>query len=203
MKSTHWILCCATLLITQITHANQTRPANWAQPIELQGTDNLHKVSDTLYRSAQPASEGMCNIKKMGIKTIVNLRSLHTDDDELKQCPLKRFHIPIRTWKLKEKHVLQFLRIALDPKHQPVLVHCQHGADRTGTMLAFYRMVKQGWSKEEAIEEMTQGGYGYHSIWKNLLTFIREADIDSYRKKLGLVQSNPAKPETKGHAENP
>ena len=44
-------------------------------------------------------------------------------------------------------------------------MHCQQGADRTGTMMAFYRIAVQGWPKDDAIAEMKNGGYGFHSIW--------------------------------------
>ena len=46
----------------------------------------------------------------------------------------------------------------------PVLVHCLHGSDRTGTIVAMYRIVEQGWTREAAIAEMTGGGYGYHAV---------------------------------------
>ena len=60
-------------------------------------------------------------------------------------------------------------------------------------MAAFYRMVVQGWSKKEALREMTQGGFNYHSVWTNLIDFIEEADIPEYRRKLGIPE--PKKPE--------
>ena len=57
--------------------------SEWARPVSLSGVPNLHKVSDDLYRGAQPTAEGVENLRKMGIKTIVNLRRLHSDRDEL------------------------------------------------------------------------------------------------------------------------
>ena len=56
-----------------------------------------------------------------------------------------------------------------------VLVHCQHGADRTGTMCAMYRILREGWTADDAIDEMKNGGYGYHSVWGNLPRFIRKS----------------------------
>ena len=61
-----------------------------------------------------------------------------------------------------------------DTNAVPVLVHCQHGADRTGSMCALYRIMRQGWKVEDAITEMKDGGYGYHSIWCHLPRFIRK-----------------------------
>ncbi|HEX7917405.1 hypothetical protein [Rudaea sp.] len=49
-----------------------------------------------------------------------------------------------------------------------MLIHCWHGADRTGVVCAAYRMVVQGWSKADARAEMFDGGFGYHAVWRNI-----------------------------------
>ena len=59
------------------------RPEKWAVPMTRAGVPNLHKVSDKLYRSAQPTAEGMTNLVALGIKTVVNLRDNHSDSDEI------------------------------------------------------------------------------------------------------------------------
>jgi protein tyrosine phosphatase (PTP) superfamily phosphohydrolase (DUF442 family) len=170
------------------------RPTEWAQALSKEGLPNFHKMDDVLYRGAQPDAEGMKNLEKMGIKTIINLRALHSDRDDLLGTSLNYVHIPVITWKIKEKHVLRFLKVVSNPENQPVFVHCQHGADRTGTMAAFYRMVIQGWSKEKALKELKEGGYNYHSIWKNIPKFIQEADIQAYRKKIKAKRSGGVAP---------
>jgi len=151
------------------------RNAKWAVPIERAGVPNLHKVSDSLYRSAQPSAEGMTNIVALGIKTVVNLRDNHSDSDEIGDLPLKARRIEIFTGNMKDKYVKEFLAIMDDTNSLPVLVHCQHGADRTGTMCAMYRILRQGWTADEAIDEMKNGGYNYHSLWGNLPRFIRKS----------------------------
>lgn len=164
------------------------RPAHWAQPIRTQGVPNLHKVSDTLYRSAQPSAEGLKNLKAMGIETIVNLRSFSSDRDEIGETGLAYEHIYMKAWHPEEKEVVRFLQIVTNPKRTPVLVHCLHGADRTGTMCAIYRVSVQGWSKKEAIQEMTQGGFGFHGIWDNLIKWISELDIEGINERAGITQ---------------
>ncbi len=166
--------------------AKPARPSKWAKPVELKGVPNLHKVSDTLYRSAQPTAEGMKNLKAMGIKTVVNLRSFHSDRDELGETGLAYEHITMKTWHPEEKEAVRFLQIVTDPKRQPVLVHCQHGADRTGTMCALYRIAVQKWSRDDATEEMTKGGFGFHTVWDNLVQWIKNLDIDAIKKKAGV-----------------
>ena len=151
------------------------RPEKWAAPMTCAGVPNLHKVSDKLYRSAQPTAEGMTNLVALGVKTVVNLRDNHSDSDEIGGLPLKARRIEIFTGNMKDKYVTEFLSVLDDTNAVPVLVHCQHGADRTGTMCAMYRILRQGWTADDAIDEMKNGGYGYHSVWGNLPRFIRKS----------------------------
>jgi protein tyrosine phosphatase (PTP) superfamily phosphohydrolase (DUF442 family) len=162
------------------------RPAAWAQPIELPGAPNLHKVSDDLYRGAQPTAEGLAALRKMGIKTVINLQVMHSDPAKTSDGPLTIVNIPVEAWSLGYADIAQFLHIVSDKKSTPVFVHCQHGADRTGTMCAAYRIVIQGWTKDEAIREMTRGGFGYHVGWGNLPVLIDRLDVDAIRKRAGL-----------------
>jgi protein tyrosine phosphatase (PTP) superfamily phosphohydrolase (DUF442 family) len=160
------------------------RPATWAQPLSRPGLPNFYKISDDLYRGGQPAAAGFAELKKMGIKTVVNLRARHSDPGEKVDTGLDVVHIEVEPWNLDETDVVQFLRIVTNKTRTPVFVHCQHGADRTGTMSAAYRIVVQGWSKDEAIREMTRGGFGYHEGWENLLTFLRKLDVGKIQKEL-------------------
>jgi protein tyrosine phosphatase (PTP) superfamily phosphohydrolase (DUF442 family) len=158
----------------------------WAERIELPGLPNFHKVSDDLYRGAQPTTEGMKELEKLGIKTVINLRSMHSDRDETKDTTLAYEHINMTTWNAEDKDVIRFLQIVTDSSRTPVFVHCQHGADRTGTVCAIYRITIQGWSKDEAVKEMTKGGFGYHSIWQNLPDYVRKLNVDEIKHSAGL-----------------
>ena len=159
------------------------RPAHWAQPMQLEGVPNLHRVSDTLYRGAQPSAEGMRNLEAMGIVTIVNLRSFHSDLGQIKGTGLAYERIYMKAWHPEEEDAVRFLQIVTHPKRTPVLVHCQHGADRTGAMCAIYRVAVQGWSKEEALKEMTVGGFGFHGIWQDLIQWIYTLDFEGIKEK--------------------
>lgn len=158
------------------------RPARWAKPVELDGVANLHKLSDSLYWSAQPTAEGMKNLKAIGIETVVNLRSFHSDRDEIGKTALGYEHIYMKAWHPERKEVVRFLQIVTNPKRQPVLVHCLHGADRTGTMCAIYRVAVEGWTKEDALAEMRKGGYNFHEVFKNLPNWITDLDVDEVMK---------------------
>ena len=162
------------------------RNPKWAVPLEKPGLPNLNKVSDQLYRGAQPTAEGMKELKNMGVKTVVNLRSFHSDRDEIGLTGLAYEHIYMKAWHAEEKEVVRFLQIVSDSSRTPVFVHCHYGADRTGTMCAIYRIAIQGWTKDDALKEMKEGGYGFHPIWKNLVTYIKELDIEKIKKKAGI-----------------
>ena len=71
-----------------------------------------------------------------------------------------------------------------DPANGPYLIHCQHGADRTGTMVAMYRMVIQGWPKDKAIDELVNGGYGFHPVWQNILAYLQEVDVEKIKAEV-------------------
>ena len=156
----------------------------WSKEIKKEGLKNFRKVSKVLYRSAQPDKQGMKNLKAMGVKTIINLRSFHSDRDEIGDTGLAYEHMYTKTWHIEEKEIIRFLQIVTDPDRTPALVHCMQGVDRTGTMCAVYRIVIEGWSKKEAIAEMK--AIGHNTIWKNLPKLLEKLDVEDIKKKAGL-----------------
>lgn len=160
---------------------------DWAVKLNVSGLSNLHKVSDNLYRGAQPDDEGIQELKKLGIKTVINLRSDQSDEKMLKDTGIAYKAIPMSAADPKVEDVITFLNIITDSNNTPVFVHCRYGADRTGMMCAVYRIFVQGWTKQNAIEEMQNGGYGFHSIWLNLADFIRKLNVDEIKQKAGLI----------------
>ena len=161
-----------------------TRPHAWAQPLSLAGVPNLNKVTDSLYRSAQPTAEGMQNLEALGIRKVINLRAFHSDSDEVAGTNLLNEELSVKTWHIEDEDVVRVLRIVREPANGPYLIHCLHGADRTGTMIAMYRMVVQEWPREEAIEELVDGGYGFHSIWWNILTYLKDVDVQAIHSQV-------------------
>jgi protein tyrosine/serine phosphatase len=164
------------------------RPATWAvaPPEPIPGLPNFHTVTPGLYRGAQPSAEGMRRLEAMGVKTVLSLRAFNDDESLLPQTKLVHPRIRFKTWHPEDEDVVRFLRIVTDPARAPVFVHCQHGSDRTGTMIAIYRVAIEGWTKDEAIREMVEGGYGFHPLWENLKTYIRRLDIEAIRREAGI-----------------
>ena len=93
--------------------------------------------------------------------------------------------LPYRTNHVDDQDVLAALRaIQTAQAKGPVLMHCKHGADRTGLMSAMYRVVVQDWSKEDALKEMTQGGFGENAHYKDGAKYMMKADIPALRAAL-------------------
>ncbi|MBA3701200.1 MAG: tyrosine-protein phosphatase [Planctomycetes bacterium] len=172
------------------------RPDTWAVPVELAGCPNLFKLAPDIYRGAQPSADGMAQLAKLGIKTVISLRAFNDDQDEAVGTGLTLERISFKTWHAEDEDVERFLKLIADPTKRPVFIHCLHGSDRTGTMCAIYRMALEGWSVDEALREMQHGGYGFHEIWTNLPKYLRALDIQAIAKTAGVAAAalTPAAP---------
>lgn len=147
--------------------------------------DNFYKVDQGLYRSNQPTMAQFKSLEENGIKEILNLRRFHSDTDDARSTGLTLHHIKVRASQVSEKHLLDAMRIIRDRKGD-ILVHCHHGSDRTGVVIATYRVVFQNWSKEKAIAEMKRKEFGFHSIFSNLPKLIEDLDVKRFKKELNI-----------------
>jgi protein tyrosine phosphatase (PTP) superfamily phosphohydrolase (DUF442 family) len=161
------------------------RSARWAQKVEVAGIKNCYQVTTNLYRGAQPTAEGMKQLKALGIRTVINLRSFHSD--KVAGTGLKSGRFETKPWHAEEEDVVGFLKAVTDTNNLPVFVHCQRGADRTGLMCAMYRIVVCGWTKPAAIDEMKNGGFDFNPAWHDLVRFIEQADIADIKRLAGLA----------------
>ena len=168
--------------------ATEPRPTEWAVPLEIKGLANLHRVDASLYRGAQPDPNSGEALKALGIKTVLNLRERDKDKPlrVIQGISFKRY--PLHTWDIDDRDIVEIMKIITNPENQPVMVHCAHGADRTGLMMASYRMIVQGWSKADARREMKQGGYEFHAVWKNIDRRIDKMDIAKLREEVYTTQ---------------
>ena len=173
MKQIFAILCC---LLAAVVYA--------AEPVTIDGVENSYRISEDLYRSAQPEREGFTALQKMGVRSVLNLREFHKDTRKARHTQLHLMAYPVAAGEVTAADVENCLAlIAGAPK--PVLVHCWHGSDRTGTVVAAYRIVFQNWSVEKAVEEFRDERFGYHEFWYgNLLKLLHETDWSAMRERL-------------------
>lgn len=160
----------------------------WATPVKHDA--NLYRIDDKLYRSEQPVAEDGEAIVKLGIQSVINLGFFdRNDDDYLKAYGLTLLNRPLLSWSIKPKEIAEILYlIEKQQQNGAVLIHCYHGADRTGLIAGMYRIIYQGWTAEEAKAEMQHGPYGYHSIWKNIANLFTEEKVKQVKTHLEALR---------------
>ena len=162
----------------------EVRPDEWADSLAASEhrVENLHRITPTLYRSAQPQREDVPALKALGIKTVISFRSFNSDERALRGSGIDLVRVPIDTWSINDDEVQRALvAIREAEKKGPVLIHCWHGADRTGVVAVVYRMALQGWTKDAARHEMFRGGFGYHTLWRNIPSYLGRVDAEKMR----------------------
>ncbi len=158
--------------------------AAYADNITESVTGNLHYVAPGIYRSGQPTAENMRELEMLGLKSVLNLRNFHSDDDEAKGTGLTLYRVKMSAGDINNADVIAALKIVRDAQ-KPILIHCWHGSDRTGVIVAMYRIAFEEWDKEVAISELMQPEYGHHQdFYSNIPEYIRKVDIDLIKKGL-------------------
>lgn len=156
-------------------------------PLKAEGLENFYKVSDKLYRSAQPSREGFRSLQTMGVTNVLNLRNYHSDEDEAEGTDLNLLRRRMNAGSITEDDLRESLKM-ISEADGPVLAHCWHGSDRTGAICAAYRIVFENWTVEAALAEMFYEPFGHHRrIYTNIPELIRSIDWDAMR--LGLNSS--------------
>jgi uncharacterized protein (TIGR01244 family) len=124
---------------------------------------NFHQVNENLYRGAQPQRGGLKKLSELGIKTVINLRGASEDTQkeqaEAEASGMRYFNIPLSALgRPTDEQIERALAIIDSRENWPVFVHCQRGADRTGVVIAAYRISHEQWTGEQAIAEAKRFG---------------------------------------------
>lgn len=175
------------LFAGQIYFANgqnsNKRPDSWSVKIENSNLENLWKLNDTLFRSEQPERIDFVYLNSIGFKSVLNLRSNHSDKELIENLDIVEYHIEMDAEKFSDNEIIAALKvIQVSPK--PILVHCRHGSDRTGVVIAMYRIVYQNWTKEQALLELQNGGYGFHAIYTNIPEYLKTVNVEKIKKQV-------------------
>ena len=150
------------------------------------GISNFGRLNENYYRGAQPDRAGFDALKRIGVKTIIDLQGdgPHDEANWVREAGLRYFNIPLSSTRpATAAQTTYFLKLVSDPVNWPVYVHCAGGRHRTGVMTAIYRITHDSWSADRAYQEMkdykfyTFGGHGslkqyvydyYESLKKSL-----------------------------------
>jgi hypothetical protein len=130
---------------------------------------HFSKVHDYLYRGGAPTADGLAELKKLGVKTVIDFR-LSGDKIlwERMQCAhlgINYISLPTKLWPSKEAEST-FMTVvdqaSKDADKAPVFIHCAHGSDRTSYAVALWRVKHDGWSIPNAFVEMLKNGFLIH-----------------------------------------
>ena len=137
--------------------------AIFASTIPVGGVENFEKVDDHVYRGAQPTEEGFRNLAKLGIKTVVDLREADerskSEEAAVKAAGMQFISIPMRGMETPlNESVVKALNLLEDQTAGPIFVHCKRGADRTGGIIACYRVEHDHWENQKALAEARSMG---------------------------------------------
>lgn len=172
----YFVLLAGLLLLAGCAHPPSS--------LRVSGVPNFHRVSDRLYRGAQPDAAGIQALAGLGVKTIINLRM--ADDVSPQEESAARAHgvgylpVPLHGWRSPtDAEIAQVLSL-IETSPPPVFVHCRRGADRTGTIIACYRIQHDGWTADAARQEAEQHGMAWAQF--AMKKFIADFGAASTRK---------------------
>jgi protein tyrosine/serine phosphatase len=137
--------------------------------------ENFGKVNENYYRGSQPDAAGFMRLKKLGVKTVIDLRkdSVTEAPEWVRAAGMQYFNIPLKASRpATEEQTAYFLKLVNDPNNWPVYVHCKGGRHRTGALTAIYRITHDGWTADQAYKEMKEydfehGFFGGPTAQKN------------------------------------
>jgi len=185
MKAVHYYL--QTSVLTAVFLLSPAWAANAANP----EIPNFHQVTDLIYRGGQPTDEGWKSLAKLGIKTVIDLRrpgehSTELEEKAVKAAGMRYVNIPMEGIVAPpEEKITQALSLLRAGK--PVFVHCRQGRDRTGTVIACYRIAHQGWQNQRALKEAKSHGMHWFEVGMKSYVMSFQAPVQRAEVKTALA----------------
>jgi protein tyrosine/serine phosphatase len=161
MRSLHFVM--VALLLLSATASAQDTTSYTELP-------RFKQVSERLYRGAQPRDGGLSRLRDLGINTVINLRGASAktkaQEAEARALGLNYFNVGLPNWgRPQDANVRRILEIIAAPENGRVFIHCRTGVDRTGMIVALFRMTHDGWSANDALAEADRNGMRRTQFW--------------------------------------
>lgn len=156
--------CCLGLL-----------PAYAADLSAVRHVPHFAEVNGHLYRGGQPTVLGMEELGAFGIKRVIDLRGKGeagtNEASTFAKLGIKYVNVPFPAFSAPtQEDVGSVLAMLLDKDNTPTFIHCLRGKDRTGTVIACYRIQHDGWKNAAALDEAKS--HGLSSFERGMRSFV-------------------------------
>jgi len=177
------LLLSTALLSAQRASGSANSPAPTAPEkapavkLAIAGLPNSACITPTLCRGAQPKREGYTELKKLGIEIVLDFRNekdeIQTEQSHVESLGMRFVSLPWSSWhNPRREEVILFFSLLRENLGKKIFVHCEFGSDRTGLMIALYRLVIDHWTPDQAVEEMK--AFNYHTLlYSHLARYVR------------------------------
>jgi protein tyrosine phosphatase (PTP) superfamily phosphohydrolase (DUF442 family) len=140
------------------------------------GILNFGKVNERVFRGAYPDTAAIKRLKELGVKAIIDLRGfgkeVKMEVEAASTHGIVCTNIPMSGLRRPTDQQVAAVLAAIESLPGPVFIHCKHGCDRTGTIVACYRIRHDGWTKEKALEEANK--YGLSKLERGMKRFVMD-----------------------------
>ena len=141
---------------------------------EQQGIGNFGRINDNLYRGAQPDAAGIQSLRRLGVKLILNLRMPKDvwpgEEAAARANGIAYTNLPMSGLGRPADDAIKNILSIIESSGGPVFVHCEHGCDRTGTVIACYRIEHDKWSGGRALQEAAL--YGMSKLERGMKQYV-------------------------------
>jgi predicted protein tyrosine phosphatase len=164
-----WILAAGSIGCAGRHNAARPRAQFETKEGYVPGISDFGKVDDFLYRGGQPTEEGIEQLRKIGMDTVVDLRSelhglIENEREHVEGLGMRFINLPGGGWSTpKEDEIVKFFALVREQPRKKIFIHCWLGGDRSGVFIAAYRICFDGWTPEKAVEEMR--AFHYLEFW--------------------------------------
>jgi len=156
-----------------------------AANVQVPGIPNFHQVNDHIYRGGQPTEESLSHLARLGVKTVVDLRrdgeggepSREAEAQAVRAAGMRYIGVPMKGAPAGPTNEQMAKVLEVLDSGQPVFVHCKAGKDRTGTVIACYRIKHDHWESKKALDEAKVHGIHWYEF--GMKAYIRSFDPNS------------------------